>query len=123
MYLIVEIPEGTTVGDLITVRGSLMDAATNYIDWERLHGHEANTIAAPGVVLMNIADGLRKHEDLRGTTIRRYCTECSYREDEHIDILTADAQTIEFLKDGETAPKKHCRWCGGEAMSASVVAA
>lgn len=56
----IEIPTGTTVGDLITVRGAISDAAATFVDWELLHQSDPRAIQAPGRVLLGIANEIRK---------------------------------------------------------------
>lgn len=50
----------TTIGDYITVRGAMLDAAAAFVDWERLHAGDQDAIDAPGRILLQIADRLPK---------------------------------------------------------------
>ena len=55
--VVIDVPN-VTLGDYLIVKGSLMDAATAFIDWEKLHSGEADAIDAPGRILIQIARGL-----------------------------------------------------------------
>lgn len=60
MEITVHIPEGATIGDLTLVRGSLFDAAVTYVDWESLREKRPGAVAAPGVILLDMAHQLAK---------------------------------------------------------------
>lgn len=47
--------DGATLGAMLTVKGSLMKAATDYIDWEKLHHHEPDAVGVEGRILMELA--------------------------------------------------------------------
>lgn len=56
------LPKNSTMGDLITARGSLMDAVTDFIDWDLLRDHEDDAISPPGKILLDIARALKESE-------------------------------------------------------------
>lgn len=66
LYVEIELPEGTTIGDLIETRGALSDAAATYVDWEQLYNRDPNAIGSPGLILLGLAHGLREAERVRG---------------------------------------------------------
>lgn len=58
----IELPEGATVGDLISVRGKLSDGATDFIDWEKLFDRRSDAISPPGLILLRIADAIKESQ-------------------------------------------------------------
>jgi hypothetical protein len=52
----ITLPDDVTIGDLKAVKGSLMDAASVYIDWDLLRSGAPDAISAPGRVLLAIVE-------------------------------------------------------------------
>lgn len=50
-----DLPEGTQIGDVTSVIGSVTKASTEYVDWERLYQDEYDAVSIPGKILMDIA--------------------------------------------------------------------
>jgi hypothetical protein len=47
-----------TIGDYHEARGALMNAVTDFIDWEALHNGEPNAIATPGRIILELIRSL-----------------------------------------------------------------
>lgn len=58
LKIAIKIPSNITLGDLKSVKGSLYDAASFYIDWDKLYGNNPNAIGTPGLILMAIASNI-----------------------------------------------------------------
>jgi hypothetical protein len=60
----IELPPGLTLGDITSARGAIIEASTNYVDWEKLYmGDDATkavAIGAPGKLLIAVAHQLGK---------------------------------------------------------------
>jgi hypothetical protein len=55
----INLPDHCTEGDLQSVKGALYNAATFYIDWEKLYNRTSDTISIPGIILLTIANELK----------------------------------------------------------------
>jgi hypothetical protein len=64
MKLVVDLPEGVTLGDITAAKGAVVEASTGYVDWEELYeGDARKAISGPGKVLLAIVHQLGdKHE-------------------------------------------------------------
>lgn len=58
----ITLPKGTTIGDLIKVRGALFDASTTWVDWEKLYTKKPDAIGVPGVILLALGNAVGKAE-------------------------------------------------------------
>ena len=58
----IELPEDTKIGDLTTVEGHLVEASTEHVDWEALHYGRPGAIGVPAVILLRIADQIKRHK-------------------------------------------------------------
>ena len=63
MQLIIELPEGTRLGDLTTVEGHLVEASTEHVDWEALHNGQPDAIGNPARILLRIAEQIKRHKN------------------------------------------------------------
>lgn len=62
MKVEIEIPDNVTVGDLITVRGAIFDAAATFVDWEVLFSRGVGAISPAGLLLLRLAAELKRAE-------------------------------------------------------------
>jgi hypothetical protein len=63
MDITITLPEGCTMGDIASARGAIIEASTNYVDWEQLYGGDPSddaAISAPGKLLLAVAHQLGK---------------------------------------------------------------
>ena len=60
VLLKVKLPKDFTIGDLKQVTGTLFDEAAASVDWEDLYNGREGAIAKPGIILLAIADALRR---------------------------------------------------------------
>lgn len=47
-----------TLGDFTSAKGALMDAAAQFIDWEKLNAGAADAVGSPARILLQLAHGL-----------------------------------------------------------------
>jgi hypothetical protein len=67
----IELPDGLTMGDITSARGAIIEASTNYVDWEKLYNNNdperhhvtSDPISAPGMLLLAVAHQLGKVKD------------------------------------------------------------
>jgi hypothetical protein len=62
MHITIELPEDTKLGDLTTVAGHLVEASTEHVDWEALHFGQPGAVGTPAVILLRIADQIKRHK-------------------------------------------------------------
>lgn len=51
----IDLPDTSTVGDILSAQGALLAAATGYVDWEDLYNKSADAISVPGLIIFDIA--------------------------------------------------------------------
>lgn len=64
--IVIDLPDDITIGDMLTVKGALIDASTSFVDWADLSLGERdgqtsrvpNPISAPGRILLALAHQL-----------------------------------------------------------------
>lgn len=60
----IDLPANITIGDMLTVKGALIDASTIFIDWAEMYenrhdgNHYPSHISSPGKILLAIAHQL-----------------------------------------------------------------
>lgn len=51
---------GITVGDYLQAKGAMLDATTDFIDWEKLHHGDPQAISPPGHIILYLINSLPK---------------------------------------------------------------
>lgn len=54
----IDVPEGTTMGDLLEASGAVLNASTTFVDWEKLASRDIDAISLPGHILLAVAKQL-----------------------------------------------------------------